>query len=133
LLTPQLRMSNSGMATDVTLYERLGGSDAIEAVTGEFYRLVMTDLLLAPKFAGVNMARLASMQAAFLAMAFGGPDGYQGRDLREAHAGLGLGDEHFNRVVALLATALKEAGVGDDDIAEVAVVAETTRAVVLGR
>jgi hemoglobin len=121
------------MTTDITLYERLGGSDAIEAVTGEFYRLVMADDLLAPHFRGVNMARLTSMQAAFLVMAFGGPDGYQGRGLREAHAGLDLDDEHFDRVVTLLAAALKEAGAGDDDIGNVAEIAEAVRTDVLNR
>ena len=118
---------------DNTLYERLGGSEAIQQVTAEFYRLALADPLLAPLFDGVDMARLTAMQAAFLALAFGGPDGYQGRDLRAAHAALNLADEHFDQVVALLAQALKEAGVSDGDIGDVAAVAETVRADVLGR
>ena len=114
------------------LFDRLGGSGAIQAVTAEFYRLALADPLLAPLFDGVDMVKLAGMQAAFLTVAFGGPDAYHGRGLRAAHAGLNLGDEHFDRVVAILASALKEAGVSDEDIAAVAVVAESVRPDVLG-
>ena len=118
---------------DNTLYGRLGGSEAIRQVTGEFYRLALDDPLLAPLFGGVDMAKLAAMQTAFLTVALGGPDAYRGRSLREAHAGLHLGDEHFDQVVGLLARALKEAGASDEDICEVAAVAETVRGDVLGR
>ena len=123
----------SPVDTDTSLYTRLGGSEAITAATTEFYRLAQADPLLAPKFAAADMAKLTGMQAAFLALAAGGPDGYRGRGLREAHAGLGLGDEHFDRVVGLLAEALAGAGVSGGDIAELAAVAETVRADVLGR
>ena len=118
---------------DNTLYGHLGGSEAVRQVTAEFYRLALADELLAPLFSGVDMAKLAGMQAAFLTVAFGGPDGYQGRDLRAAHAALNLGDEHFGQVVKLLGKALEEAGASDEDITAAAAVAETVRGDVLGR
>lgn len=121
------------MTTDSTLYDRLGGGDAIGEVTAEFYDRVLADPLLAPYFDGIDMTKLAGMQAAFLSIAFGGPDSYRGRDLRAAHAGMGLGDAHFDRVVNILARVLREAGAAVGDITEVATVAETTRADVLGR
>jgi hemoglobin len=121
-------------AADRSLFDRLGGAPALETVTTKFYRLVLADDMLAPYFDGIDMDRLIRMQAAFLAMAFGGPSGYAGRDLRAAHQGLaGLGDQHFDRVVALLASALQGAGVTDENLAAVAAVAETVRADVLGR
>ena len=115
-----------------TLYARLGGSEAIQAVTKEFYRLVLDDPLLALHFNGVDMVKQQGMLAAFLSMASGGPDGYSGRDLRAAHAGLAIGDREFDAVVAHLASVLAGAGVGADVIAEVAGVAETVRGDVLG-
>ena len=124
------RLCNSRVGT---LYEHLGGSEAIQQVTAEFYRLALADPLLAPLFDGVDMTRLTGMQAAFLTVAFGGPDAYQGRDLRTAHAGLNLCDEHFDLVVALLGSALKEAGVTSEDIAAAAATAETVRPDVLSR
>jgi hemoglobin len=69
-------------------------------------------------------------------MAFGGPHNYAGKDMRAAHARLvqaGLNDSHFDAVVELLGGTLKELGVKDELIAQVAAIAETTRKDVLGR
>ncbi|MHB1432431.1 MAG: group I truncated hemoglobin [Streptosporangiaceae bacterium] len=122
------------MTSAVSLYERLGGSVAIQGVTEVFYRKVLADELLSTYFDDVDMDRQIAKQAAFLTMALGGPASYTGRDLRTAHAGLGhLGDEHFNGVVGHLAATLREFGVSDADIAEVGVVAESVRSDVLNR
>ena len=102
-------------------------------MTGRFYAAVLDDPLLAPHFAGVDMTRQAGMLAAFLSLATGGPAEYRGRNLRDAHAALQIGDREFDRVVELLAAALKAAEVSDGAIGEVAGVAETVRADVLGR
>ena len=118
---------------DGSLYARLGGREAVEAVTAAFYAAALDDDLLAPHFAGVDMTVQAGMLASFLSLAAGGPAGYRGRGLRDAHAALAIGDAEFDRVVALLAAALSAAGVGDAAIAEVAGVAETVRGDVLGR
>jgi hemoglobin len=123
------------MSTNGSVYDLLSGDrGAMRSVTSSFYERVLADELLAPYFAGVDMDRQSVMLAEFLAMAFGGPHAYAGRDLRTAHAGLrGLTDMHFDRVVALLAIALREYGVAEGDIATVGAVAETVRADVLNR
>ncbi|MDA8321696.1 MAG: group 1 truncated hemoglobin [Actinomycetota bacterium] len=122
------------MTSAVSLYERLGGSAAIQGVTEVFYRKVLADELLSAYFDDVDMDRQIAKQAAFLTMALGGPVSYTGRDLRTAHAGLGhLGDAHFNGVVGHLAATLREFGVSDADIAEVGAVAESVRSDVLNR
>jgi len=103
-------------------------------MTSAFYRRVLADDMLAPFFAGVDMDRQSVMLAEFLAMAFGGPHAYTGRDLRTAHAQLrGLTDAHFDRVVAQLASTLREFGVAEGDVATVGAVAETLRDDVLNR
>ncbi|HUB39894.1 MAG TPA: group 1 truncated hemoglobin [Streptosporangiaceae bacterium] len=123
------------MTTDVSLYDLLSGDrHPMHAVTTALYKKILADELLAPYFRGVDMDRQASMLAEFLAMAFGGPHAYYGRDLRTAHAHLaGLTDTHFDLVVAYLADTLREFGVGDGDIATAAAVAETVRDDVLNR
>ncbi len=93
------------MATDTaepTLYQQLGGREAIAAVADKFYRRVLGDPQLAPFFAATDMARLRRHQAAFLGMALGGPSDYQGRALRQAHRGRGIGDAHFDAVAGHL-------------------------------
>ena len=122
------------MTSQVSLYDRLGGDEAIQPVTEAFYKKVLADEALAPFFAFVNMERLIGMQTSFLTMALGGPSSYNGRSLRDAHAGLrDLSDEHFDQVVTHLAQTLKEFGVSDNDISEVGAVAESVRGDVLNR
>lgn len=123
------------MATTAdTLYDRLGGEEAIAHVTSSFYGTVLADPSLAPYFDGVDMSRQAGMLTAFLVMAAtGNPAAYPGRSMRQAHAGLNIGDREFDAVVGHLGAALAAAGAGGDDIALIASVAETVRADVTGR
>jgi hemoglobin len=76
------------MGTKMSLFDRFGGAPAITAAAELFYRQVLADPLLDPYFDGVDLDRQVAKQAAFLAMALGGPDLCTGRDLRTAHARL---------------------------------------------
>lgn len=119
-----------------TLFERLGGSAAVDVAVNKFYRRVLADPVISGFFAGVDMDRQASKQKAFLTMVFGGPNNYTGLDMRRGHAHLvkqGLTDIHFDHVVKNLAETLRELGVNEADIAEVAAIAESTRNDVLDR
>jgi hemoglobin len=123
------------MTTEISVYDLLGDDrQPMRSVTSAFYQRVLADDLLAPYFAYVDMDRQAAMLAEFLAMAFGGPHAYTGRDLRTAHAGLrGLTDAHFDRVVDHLTKTLRDYGVAEGDVATVGAVAETLRDDVLNR
>lgn len=119
-----------------TIYEQLGGEPAVNAAVDIFYRRVLSDDRISAFFEGVDMDRQAAKQKAFLTMAFGGPVAYTGQDMRRAHAHLvqrGLTDAHFDAVVEHLGGTLRELGVKEELIAEVARVAESTRSDVLGR
>jgi hemoglobin len=75
-------------------------------------------------------------QKAFLTMAFGGPNDYTGKDMRQAHAKLverGLDDSHFDAVAGHLSDTLKELEVPSELIDEVMKIAGSTREDVLGR
>jgi len=126
------------MATDSTtpLFEQLGGAPAVDAAVDIFYRKVLSDERVSRFFEDVDMDRQRGKQKAFLTMAFGGPHNYSGKDMRAGHARLvtmGLNDSHFDAVVELLGGTLKELGVADNLIAQVAAIAESTRPDVLGR
>ena len=118
------------------LYEDLGGAPAVDAAVDIFYRKVLKDERINRFFTGVDMARQAAKQKAFLTFAFGGPNHYSGLDMRRGHARLvaqGLKDEHFDAVMENLGTTLKELKVPDALIAQAAAIAESTRNDVLGR
>ncbi len=119
-----------------SLYEKLGGAPAIDAAVDIFYDKVLADERIRHFFAQTDMARQRAHQKAFLTVAFGGPNAYQGRDMRSSHARLvaaGLNDSHYDAVVELLAATLTELEVAPKSIQEVAAVAESVRAEVLGR
>lgn len=106
--------------TEATLYQRLGGGDGIAAVVDDLYRRILGDETLAPFFVGTGMVEQKRHMALFLAAAAGGPDGYRGRDLQVAHAGRGITDADFDRVIGHAAAALGGAGVDPDAIDQVA-------------
>jgi hemoglobin len=69
-------------------------------------------------------------------MAFGGPHNYTGLDMRQGHAHLvarGLNDSHVDAVIEDLGATLRELGVKEELIAQVAAIAESTRDDVLSR
>jgi hemoglobin len=123
------------MNADVSLYDLLGGDHHdLLLTTRAFYKKVLADELLSPYFKTVDSERQSVMLAEFLAMAFGGPHAYTGRDLRTAHQHLpGLTDAHFDRVLEHLAETLREAGLSEGDVITAGAVAETVRDQVLNR
>ncbi|MBN4078418.1 group 1 truncated hemoglobin [Gammaproteobacteria bacterium AH-315-C21] len=120
----------------MTLYEKLGGEAAVSAAVDIFYRKVLTDERVNGFFDDVDMDGQIAKQKAFLTMVFGGPNNYTGKNMREAHAPLvekGLSDLHVDVIIEHLGATLKELGVADEDIAEVASIANSVRDDVLNR
>ena len=125
-----------GKPQTASLFEQLGGEAAVDAAVDIFYRKVLNDERISRFFEGVDMDKQAAKQKAFLTMAFGGPHHYTGLDMRKGHAHLveqGLDDSHFDAVVEDLGATLKELGVADNLIGQVAAIAGSTREDVLGR
>ena len=119
-----------------TLFEQLGGKEAVEAAVDNFYRHVQSDERVARFFDGVDMNRLRAKQKAFLTMAFGGPHHYTGKSLRNGHSHLvmmGLNDSHVDAIIEILGTTLREMGVAHELIQQVAAIAESVRNDVLNR
>ena len=117
-----------------SLYDELGGAAALDAAVDIFYRKVLSDDRIAHYFEGVDMERQAAKQKGFLTMVLGGPNSYTGKDMRRGHAHLvGLNDSHVDAVIELLGETLRELGVGEDRIAQVAAVANSVRDDVLNR
>lgn len=129
-------MSQSPNQHPLSLYERLGGSEAIKAAVEIFYTKMLADDRVRHFFADTDMEKQKRKQQSFLIFAFGGPNNYTGKNMRDAHEALwakGLNDGHVDAVIENLGSTLSELGVGTDDIAEVAAIANSVRDDVLGR
>lgn len=119
-----------------SLFERLGGRDAVGAAVDIFYQKVLDDDRVNHFFNDIDMDKQKMKQRAFLTVAFGGPNHYTGKDLRKGHAHLlekGLNDSHVDIIIEHLGATLKALGVNDNDIAEVASIANSVRADILNR
>jgi hemoglobin len=119
-----------------SLFERLGGKNAVNAAVDIFYKKVLEDKRIKHFFSDVDMNRQIKAQRAFLTFAFGGAPNYPGKNLREAHKKLvakGLNDKHFDAVIENLGATLNELNVADDLIQEAASIALSVRNDVLNR
>jgi len=101
-----------------TLYQWLGGSEALIRLTTRFYENVKTDSLLAPVFAHMDAGHPAHV-AAFLAEVLGGPADYSQSHgghphMIRQHLNRHLKQEQRRRWVALLLETADELAMPDD-------------------
>lgn len=120
-----------------SLYERLGGSAAVNAAVDIFYEKILADERVAHFFRNIDMSRQRAKQKAFMTYAFGGAPNYSGESMRKAHERLvkeeGLNDSHFDAVAEDLQATLQELQVPENLIAEVMSLVGGTRDDVLNR
>ncbi|SPM37045.1 Truncated hemoglobin YjbI [Mycobacterium rhizamassiliense] len=102
-----------------SIYDRIGGHEAIEVVVEDFYVRVLADDQLSGFFNGTNMNRLKGKQAEFFAAALGGPEPYTGAPMKQVHQGRGITMYHFNLVAGHLSDALAAAGVPPATVTEI--------------
>jgi hemoglobin len=102
-----------------SLYEKVGGHDALEVVVEDFYCRVLDDDHLAGFYAGSNMKCVKARQVEFLSAVLGGPGPYSGTPIRQVHEGRGITMHHFSMVAAHLADSLCAAGLHPDTITEI--------------
>jgi hemoglobin len=110
------RADNSDHVSD---YDRVGGADAVTKVVQLFYERVLADPELADYFTGSDMVRLKRHQVLLISQVLGGPAEYDGRDLRDAHAGMQITSDHYARVFGHLVAVLHDAGVDAEIIGRV--------------
>src|SRR5215510_8756073 len=100
--------SITGAAAQPTLYQRLGGYKATTAVVDDAIKNIAADRGINRFFKGANIARLRRQLADQICVAAGGPCVYTGRDMKSAHAGMGIQSSHFNALVQDLGKALNK-------------------------
>jgi len=92
-----------------SLYKRLGGYDAIAAVTDDFIGRLASDPSLSKFFVGHSTDSLRKIRQNVvnqLCAATGGPCYYTGRDMKSSHAGLGISEKDWDASVKLLVATL---------------------------
>jgi hemoglobin len=91
-----------------SLYERLGGFDAISSVVDSFVARCAGDDRINGKFERTDIPRLKKMLVDQVCEATGGPCTYAGRDMRETHDGMEVTAGEFDALVEDLVATLDE-------------------------
>lgn len=110
----------SPAAGNDTLYKSLGGKKAIVAVVDDFVGRVAADNRIYGFFKATASypQRLAKFKKSLvdqICEAAGGPCKYTGKDMKTAHAGMGIGSDDFDALVQDLVAALDKFMVKDGD------------------
>ena len=116
--------------SEKSLYERLGGYDAITAVTNAVYLHLKSDDKLRRFYdhrGDDGVEREKQLLIDFLTAAAGGPLYYTGRDMKSVHKGMHLDEEDWQRAVGYLTAALDSFNVPERETAEVLALVESTK------
>ena len=119
-------------ATKKSLYERIGGEAALTKVVDDFVAKAAAN----PKVNFSRNGKFALSDAAvktlkmhlvdFLGSAFGGPQKYTGRSMRESHKGMAITQAEFDALAADLRGVLEANKVPKAEIGEIMKIAAST-------
>jgi len=101
-----------------SLYQRLGGYDAIEAVASDLLPRLMSDPQLGRFWQNRGtdgIQRERQLLVDYLCNAAGGPVYYTGRDMKTSHAGMGISDSDWQALIDHLTATLDKFGVPDTE------------------
>jgi hemoglobin len=119
-----------------SLYHRLGGYDALAAVTDDFLGRLATDPQLGRFFVGLNndsKTRVRQHVIDFLCAATGGPCKYTGRDRRPRTRELNISEADWNTNVKYLIASLDKFKVPEREKGEVLTAVEGLKGDIVGR
>ena len=121
-----------------SLYERIGGEAALRKVVDDFVAKAAVN----PKVNFTRDGKFVTSDAAvktlkmhlvnFLGNAFGGPQKYTGRSMKEAHKGMAITQAEFDALAADLRSVLEANNVPNPEIAEIMKIAAATAPDIVG-
>ena len=105
-------------AEQKTLYERLGGYDAISQIVDEFLKKMWADPQVGRYFVGMGTDtrnQLRQKNKLLMCKNTGGPCKIISRDMKLAHGGLGITDSDWQVAVRHLVDTLKSLKIGEQE------------------
>lgn len=119
----------------ISLYDRLGGYDALATFATMVVGTAQTDELLGRFWANRNEdtnARDLQSLIDYLVRETGGQMYYKGRDMAMAHKGMGITDADWTRFIEIVVNVAGQLGVGPDEGGEVMGFLDTLKADIVG-
>lgn len=114
-----------------TLYQRLGGAERIAAIIEDAIDRHAVNPVLAPRFQGKDLPRLKHLGVQFFCAGSGGPQKYEGRDLRSVHSGMNISEQELIATMDDIVAALNAQGVAPPEVNEVVAILYSLKGEVL--
>ncbi|WP_174873072.1 group I truncated hemoglobin [Vogesella oryzae] len=103
-----------------SLYERLGAEQGIRRIVDDVVANHLANPQVNARFRHVkDLDHLKEMACQFFCMGSGGPNNYQGKDMRSAHQGMNISEQEYLSVMDDIVAALQKHGVDDASRGEV--------------
>jgi hemoglobin len=96
---------------DDALYQDMGGVDVVKKIASDTTDNFLADPRIKATFDNTNMDRFRILLGEQFCVVAGGPCNYTGRNMKDTHKGLHLGNADFNAVVEDLQKAMEKNGV----------------------
>jgi hemoglobin len=111
-----------------SLFERLGGSSGIEHIVEEVASRHLENPVIAARFRPYleqpqKLQELKLHLARFLEMGSGGPQRYEGRDMRSAHTGMNISPAEYMAAMEDIMAALAHVGIDEQTRKDVLAIA----------
>ncbi len=106
-----IAVASPALAQTTSLYKRVGGYDALAAVTDDFLARLVADAQFSKFFVGHSadsIKRIRQLVVDQLCAATGWPCNYIGRDMKTSHAGLGITEKDWDASVKHLVGTLEK-------------------------
>jgi hemoglobin len=114
-----LSVPDESVAGAHLIYERIGYQSGVETVVDYFLANVGGDDRVNGRFTDTDMAQLRGHLIDQVCEATDGPCTYKGKNMREAHAGMGITEAEFAIIAGHFAAAMDQAGVNAQDHAAI--------------
>jgi hemoglobin len=104
------------MDPEKSLYQRLGGYDALAAFVDDLLPRLLQDSQIGVYWKGKckdSLKKDRQLVLDFLVMATGGPSQYLGRDMKTSHEGLGISQSDWDVFVRHAVASLNDLGVAE--------------------
>jgi hemoglobin len=99
-------------ATGKSLYERMGGKEAITTIVDKFVANIIADDRVNARFTNIDVPHFKAMLVDQICEASGGPCKYAGKDMKTAHTGMNITEADFNAMGEDMGKALAQANIG---------------------
>ncbi|MEM1350827.1 MAG: group 1 truncated hemoglobin [Pseudomonadota bacterium] len=114
-----------------TTFEKYGGFKTVSRVVLTFYEKVLDSDVVGHHFDEIDMARQMDHQTKFISSIMGGPSAMSDERLAVVHHKIDITVEEFGEVCQLLAEAMREHGMEEDDVVGISRIIAEKRGLIL--